>query len=71
MRFVSQYWLSSITRVYYTYDTNLICLYMQGFIDLSLILQVVKCQAVSSARKVVANPILTYAIFSNISCLPY
>ena len=66
-RFVGQFWLYSITRTYYTYDTNPICLYKQGFIDLSLILQAVKCQLASSASKVVANPTLTYAIFSNMS----
>jgi len=46
-------------KAYYTYDTSPICLYKHGFIDLSLILQAVKCQAASSARKAVANPTLT------------
>jgi hypothetical protein len=48
-----------------------ICLYKQGFIDLSLILQAVKCHAASSARKTVANPRPAYAIFSNITCILY
>jgi hypothetical protein len=39
------------------YDTMPICLYKQGFIILSFILQAVKCHAASRARNVVANPI--------------
>jgi hypothetical protein len=42
-----------------------ICLYKQGFIDLSGILQATKCQAASSERKAVANPSTTYATLSN------
>jgi hypothetical protein len=41
-----------------------ICLYKQGFIDLSGILQAAKCQAASSESKAVANP-RTYATLSN------
>jgi len=40
-----------------------ICLYKQGFIDLSLILQAVKCHAASSPSKTATNPRPTYAIF--------
>lgn len=46
-----------------------ICLYKHGFIDLSFILQAVKCHAASSAKKTAANPRPTYAIFSNIACI--
>ncbi len=42
---------------------------MHGFMDLSCILQAVKCHAASSARKTVTKPRLKYAIFSNISSL--
>ena len=42
-----------------------ICLYKQGFIDLSGILQAVKCHAASSERKEIANPSTMYAIFPN------
>jgi hypothetical protein len=66
MRLVGQFLVILSFSTYYNYDTNPICLYKQGFIDLSLILQAVKCQAASRARKAVANPTPTYAIFSNI-----
>ena len=38
------------------YFSRPICLYKQGLIDLSFILQAVKCHAASGARNVVANP---------------
>jgi hypothetical protein len=44
------------------YFNMAICLYKQGFIDLSLILQAVKCHAASRARKTDANPPAAYAI---------
>jgi hypothetical protein len=47
------------------HSTMRICLYKQGFIGLSGILQAAKCQATSSERKAVANPSTTYATLSN------
>ena len=48
-------------------NANFICLYMHDFMDLSRILQAVKCHAASNAMKVVTKPMPKYAIFSNIS----
>lgn len=45
--------------VYFCFSSTT-CLNIQGFIVLSLILQAVKCQAISSAKYAAANPITGY-----------
>jgi len=65
----------AMTSILDFHSRTRICLYKQGFIDLSGILQTAKCQAASSESKAVANPSTIYtilwkipidAIFSNI-----
>jgi hypothetical protein len=55
----------AMTSILDFHSRTRICLYKQGFIDLSGILQAAKCQAASSESKAVANPSTTYATLSN------
>jgi hypothetical protein len=66
VHFISENGLDPISQFHHVpfYFNMPICLYKHGFIDLSLILQAVKCHAASSPSKTAANPRPTYAIFS-------